>query len=292
MLSPGVTTGPPCQQQNANNFETMAVASYQHIFSPKVIGDFRAMVRNNGNDFYSNALSTPIILFQHNWFNEAYFKGMVTIDHGRHEWKLGVESDNTFLNENFNYIITDPSQFDDNTALTFSFPGAYPSQGKRPDLEQSAFVQDLIRLGNWTHEPRPALGPLSTRGQQHAVEPRVAISRYFPGLGLIAHFSYDRVFQTPSFENILLSSSFEVAIHQSRCPALAGHAFPRQLLRSGGVQGVRQQPAGRRQLLLAQCRTTTPMTTRSRTPPSAFPLRSGSPSSTARKAKIDSTELA
>ena len=27
---------------------------------------------------------------------------------------------------------------------------------------------------------------------------------------MIAHFSYDRVFQTPSFENILLASSFEV----------------------------------------------------------------------------------
>ena len=38
--------------------------------------DFRGMVRNNGNDFYSNAFSTPIHFFQHNWFNEAYFKGM------------------------------------------------------------------------------------------------------------------------------------------------------------------------------------------------------------------------
>ena len=39
--------GPPCQRQNANNFETMAIANYRHIFSPKVVGDFRAMVRNN-----------------------------------------------------------------------------------------------------------------------------------------------------------------------------------------------------------------------------------------------------
>jgi hypothetical protein len=44
------------------------------------------------------------------------------------------------------------------------------------------------------------------------VDPRLAISRYFPKLGLLAHFSYDRVFQTPSFENLLLSTSFEVAL--------------------------------------------------------------------------------
>ena len=206
----GVTDGPPCQQQNANNFETMGALSYRHIFSTNVVGDFRGMLRNNGNDFYSNALSTPIILFQHNWFNEGYFEGMVTIDHGHNEWKMGVESDNTFLHENFNYNITDPSQFQPGTALAFSFPGAYPSQGQRPDLEQSAFVQDQIRMGNWTANVGLRYDHYQLVVNKQAVEPRLAISRYFPKLGLLAHFSYDRVFQTPSFENILLASSFEV----------------------------------------------------------------------------------
>jgi len=207
---PGVTERPPCQRQDANNLETMGIASYRHIFSSNVVGDFRGMVRNNANNFYSNPLSIPIILFQHNWFNEGYFKGMVTIDHGRNEWKVGVESDNTFLNENFNYNITDPSQFAPNTALIFSFPGAYPSQGRRPDLEQSAFVQDLIRLGNWTMNVGLRWDHYQLIVNKQAVDPRLAISRYFPKLGLLAHFSYDRIFQTPSFENLLLASSFEV----------------------------------------------------------------------------------
>ncbi|MFZ0311638.1 MAG: TonB-dependent receptor [Candidatus Korobacteraceae bacterium] len=207
---PGVATGPPCQQQNANNFETLGALSYRHIFSTNVIGNFRAMLRNNGNDFYSNALSTPIILFQHNWFNEGYFAGTVSIDHGRNEWKMGVESDNTFLHENFNYTITDPSQFDPGTALNFTFPGAYPSQGQRPDLEQSAFVQDQIRMGNWTANLGLRYDHYQLVLNKWAVDPRVAISRYFPAISLLAHFSYDRVFQTPSFENLLLASSFEV----------------------------------------------------------------------------------
>jgi TonB-dependent Receptor Plug Domain len=208
--APGQTTGPPCQQQNANNFETMAVANYRHIFSSNVVGNFDLMARNNGNDFYSNDLSTPIILFQHNWFNELYFKGLVSIDQGRNQWKVGVESDNTFLHENFDYDITDPSQFDPGTALTFNFPGAYPDQGARQDLEQSAFVQDLIRLGNWTLNLGLRWDHYQLVVNKYAVDPRAAISRYFPKLGLLAHFSYDRIFQTPSFENLLLSSSFEV----------------------------------------------------------------------------------
>ena len=84
----------------------MGIVSYQHTFSPDVVADFRGMVRDNANDFNSNPDSTPIEVFQHNWFREGYFKGTVTIDHGRHEWKAGVESDNIFLNENFSYIIT------------------------------------------------------------------------------------------------------------------------------------------------------------------------------------------
>jgi hypothetical protein len=45
---------------------------------------------------------------------------------------------------------------------------------------------------------------------RQALQPRLSISRYFPSASLIVHFSYDRVFQTPSFENLLLSSSTAV----------------------------------------------------------------------------------
>src|SRR6202453_3499930 len=132
------------QRITADNIETMGIASYQHTFSTHVVADFHAMVRDNAVDFNSNANSTPIEVFQHNWFREGYVKATVTAVHGRHEWKFGVESDNAFLNENFRFIITDPTQFDPSTPPTFNF------QANRPDLEQSAFVQDLIHLGNWT----------------------------------------------------------------------------------------------------------------------------------------------
>jgi Carboxypeptidase regulatory-like domain/TonB-dependent Receptor Plug Domain len=189
------------QLQNANNFETMGIISYQHTFSPNVVADLRGMVRDNANHFYSNVYSTPIEVFQHNWFNEAYFKGTITVSHGRHEIKAGVESDNLFLNEHFSYIITDPTQFDPSTPLTFSFAG------NRPDLEQSAFVQDLVRLGNWTLNAGVRWDHYQLILNRQAVSPRFAIARYFPSVALVFHASYDRIFQTPSFENILLSSS-------------------------------------------------------------------------------------
>jgi hypothetical protein len=189
------------QLQQADNIETMGTVSYQHTFSSNAVVDFRGMVRDNANDFNSNPESTPIEVFQHNRFREGYFKGTGTIHHGRNEWKFGVESDNTFLHENFSYNITDPTQFDDGTPLTFSFLASHP------DLEQSVFVQDLIHLGNWTINAGLRWDHYQLLLNQQALQPRFAISRYFPKAGVVVHFSYDRIFQTPSFENILLSSS-------------------------------------------------------------------------------------
>jgi hypothetical protein len=216
------------QLQTGDNVETMGIISYQHTFSSDMVADLRGMVRENANDFNSNANSTPLELFQHNWFREGYFKGSMTIVHGRHEIKVGVESDNMFLNENFRYNITDSNcfppvgdpptvnptnpncSFDPHTLITFPANGL-PFRANRPDLEQSAFVQDLIRLGKWTISAGLRWDHYQLFLNRQAVDPRFSISRYFPSADLVLHFSYDRIFQTPSFENILLSSSSAAA---------------------------------------------------------------------------------
>jgi hypothetical protein len=192
------------QRQTADNIETIGIVSYQHIFSTHAVADLWGMVRDNSGDFYSNANSTPIIVSQHNSFREGYFKGTFAVDRGHHEWKVGIESDNSFLNENFGYTITDPNRFDEGTPNVFNFAG------HRPDIEQSGFVQDLIRAGNWTINAGIRWDHYQLLLNRQAVDPRLSVSRFFPSLGLVAHFSYDRVFQTPSSANILLSSSSKI----------------------------------------------------------------------------------
>ncbi len=192
------------QRQDGDNSETMGIASYQHVFSANVLGAVRGMVRDTSNDLTSNPESTPVIAFLHNNFREGYFNGSLSVHHGRQEWKAGVESDVLFLHENFSDLITDPTQFDPGTPPTFAFTG------NRPDIEQSAYVQDLIRLGNWTVSAGLRWDHYQLLVNQNAVSPRLAVARYFPAAGLVIHASYDRVFQTPSSENILLASSAEV----------------------------------------------------------------------------------
>ena len=194
------------QRQDGDNYENMGIASYRHIFSSNVVANFGAMIRDNSNGLSSNLLATPIIAFQRNHFTEEYFKGTISIHHGNQEWKAGIESDNIFLHERFADVITDPSQFDPGTPTTFSFAG------NRPDLEQSAFVQDLIRLGNWTVSAGVRWDHYQLIVNQNAVSPRLGVSRYFAKRQLLLHAAYDRVFQTPSFENILLASSPDVVV--------------------------------------------------------------------------------
>lgn len=192
------------QRQTANNIETAGVASYRHTFSARTLAELSGMVRDNASGFTSNPQSTPIEVFQNNRFREGYFKATLTTSRGRHEIKAGVESDNTFLNEGTRYAITDPTQFDPGTPRNFAFAG------QRLDLEQAAFVQDRIGLRNWTIEAGLRWDHYQLLLNKQAFSPRLAVSRYFAPAGLIMHFAYDRVFQTPSFENILLSSSAAV----------------------------------------------------------------------------------
>lgn len=192
------------QIQNGDNFETLGDVSYQHIFSPDSLGTLAGMVRDNANNLYSNPNSTPILAFQHNYFREGYFKGTFSLHHGNQELKAGVELDATFLHENFNYTITDPTQFDPNTPPTLTFAA------QRPDLEQSAFVEDLIRLGNWTISAGLRWDHYQLLLNQNAFSPRLTVGRFLPQLNTVLHASYDRIFQTPSFENILISSSPQI----------------------------------------------------------------------------------
>jgi hypothetical protein len=216
---------PGGQLQTGDNFETMGSIAYQHTFSSDSISVLRGMSRDTSTDFSSNPASWPLIATNHNDFKEIYFNGSFSVHHGRQEFKAGVESDAIFLHENTSYVIpdcTDPNDPQcpinlgilDSGAITFAFTGS------RPDLEQAAYVQDLIRLGNWTVNAGLRWDHYQLLLNQNAVSPRLAVSRYFPTIGLNIHASYDRIFQTPSFENILLASSPAAEAIDNSVPAV------------------------------------------------------------------------
>ena len=75
----------------------------------------------------------------------------------------------------------------------FSLPAIGPTWSSR------VFVQDLIRLGNWTINAGLRWDHYQLLLNKQAVQPRLSVARYFPSANMVMHFSYDRIFQTPSF---------------------------------------------------------------------------------------------
>jgi TonB dependent receptor-like, beta-barrel/Carboxypeptidase regulatory-like domain len=192
------------QRQERSSGETAAQFSYQHIFSGRVVADFRGMARDLTADLRSNAASTPILASQDRGFRELYLKGTVAGHAGAHEWKAGGDLDAASIREAFAYQITDPGEFDDDTAAAFTF------EGSRPAREQALFVQDQWRQGAWTVNAGLRWDHYRLVVSDHALSPRLGVAWSWPTAEFVARVSYDRAFQTPAVENLLLASDAEV----------------------------------------------------------------------------------
>ena len=189
------------QRQDRSSAETVGQFSYQHIFSSNVLADVRSMARDVSAALSSNGQATPIAAQQDRGFRELYLKGTVSAHVGRHEWKAGIDADFGTVREAFGYQITDASFFDADTPSRFTFAD------RRPDLEQALFVQDQIRLGAWTINAGVRWDHYELAVDDSAVSPRLGVAWAWPAAQMVIRASYDRAFQTPAVENLLLASS-------------------------------------------------------------------------------------
>ena len=192
------------QRQDRDDFESAGQFSYEHIFSPNVLADFHAMVRDITAGLWSNDLSTPMIVSQDRGYHEEYAKGTISIHAGNNEIKTGGDFDFASIQEQLYYFITDPSQFDPGTPLSFNF------YGHAPDREQGAFAQDELHWKNVTLSAGIRFDHYDLLVNQVGWSPRLGIAVYWPWSKIVFRGSYDRIFQTPPFENLLVSSSPEV----------------------------------------------------------------------------------
>jgi hypothetical protein len=209
------------QLQGRGNLETSGDVSYSHVVSSSLLLSVAGSMRDTAEYLSSNQFSTPIIAGQKRGFREGYVRVDLAGQKGRHSWKVGADGVFSNIYEKLQYQITDPEAFDIGVEPTFNFS----DRGR--DREQSFFAQDQIRLGNWNISLGARFDHYHLAIDRSAWSPRAAVSRYFPSLGLLVHASYDRIFQTPAVENILLASSPQVDQVSGavlRVPVPVGHA--------------------------------------------------------------------
>jgi hypothetical protein len=198
------------QRQDRDNAETMAQASWQRVLSPRLVSSTRGMVRQLGTRLWSNSLATPIFAEQDRGFSEGYASSSLALQHGAHELKGGFEGIYVAVRERFAYRIADPAFFDDDVPNSLRF------EDRRPGREYAGYVQDLIRAGNLTLNAGVRWDRYSLLVRERHISPRLGAAYHFPGAGLVFRGSYDRAFQTPAVENLLLSSLGALPVPASR----------------------------------------------------------------------------
>jgi hypothetical protein len=192
------------QRQDADSVETSGQIYFQHIVSPNLLWSLSASVRDDSFTLRSNDLSTPVIVSQDRGYREGYLRADISWHRGHNDWKAGIDTLFTPVHESLSYQITDPSQFDPGTLLQFSF------RDRKWDVEPAFYVQDTFHAGNWNVSAGLRFDRYGFVARESAWSPRIGVSRYIPLSKTLLHFSYDRVFQTPAMENLLLASSPEL----------------------------------------------------------------------------------
>ncbi|MEO6237256.1 MAG: TonB-dependent receptor [Vicinamibacterales bacterium] len=188
------------QRQTRSSAETMAQVSYQRMLSSAAVLSVHAMGRDLDAGLSSNAASTPVIAAQSRGLREGYVKGAVSGQAGMHEWKAGGDVSTGRIRERFSYRITDPGAFGAGINPAFDFAA------RAVDREHALFVQDQIHHQAWTVNAGLRWDGYRLIVAEHAFSPRLAVA-WAPAPELAFRASYDRAFQTPAAENLLLASS-------------------------------------------------------------------------------------
>ena len=189
------------QRQERAGHEDLVQGTWMRFFRSRFVFNARGMAERIGATLDSNQQSTPIIVSQDRSLTRGFVNASVAADLGRHQVKFGGDVVVTPVSEALEYTITNPAPFPPGTAPSFTF------DERLTDREQSLFAQDTMRLGSFTVSAGLRLDHYAFVVNDTAVSPRLGIAWARPDRDFVIRASYDRAFQTPAVENLLLASS-------------------------------------------------------------------------------------
>ena len=216
---------------------------YQHTFNAHTLLTVNPFVRRDQLNYYPSAdpfNDTPITVSQNRFLTNYGVKADLAISHGHHDIKFGTQIQQTRLEENFAFAVTDPfynpvclsgegnplvlpgvmnpADCGLNNALPNPtlLPGIVPYDltrggtyfnfhGTHNINEYAFYIQDTITLGNLTIDAGLREDQYNGLSSANGVEPRLGLS-YLLFKKTVLRASYARTFETPFNENLLLSS--------------------------------------------------------------------------------------
>jgi outer membrane receptor protein involved in Fe transport len=194
--------------------------TYDHIFSPNAVTQLSFFNRQSHVKLTSNPTATPVVAFQDRTLKNYGGLGSLSLTRGSHNIKLGGQFTITPLGENFSFYPT--TVFDDlvdedgnvfpNPINNFNAAHPFVFVGRKTGRTLSAYVQDRFPLfKHFTLDAGVRYDNYKLLISEQALSPRIGVAYYIPKTQTTLRASYNRLFQPPPAENLLLASSTEAA---------------------------------------------------------------------------------
>ncbi len=208
------------QDQRQRNRDNSVFITYERIFSPSVFGQFSFFNRSGNAELLSNAQSTPVVAFQDRSLRNTGGIAAITFVKGKNTFKTGGQFTLTPVRENFSFYPTEP--FEDlvdengnivpNPVNSFTAANPFNFSGRRTGRTFSFYAQDRVSLfRNFTIDAGIRYDNYRLVIKDSGVSPRVGVAYFIPQTKTTLRASYNRFFQTPPSENLLLASSAQAA---------------------------------------------------------------------------------
>ena len=204
------------QDQSIVSNDWNANLGYQQVFPGSWVLEGQVYGRDNRLTLYSSPNDTPVQADQNRSLENQGINVAVSKTAGINEFKVGVQAKRFPIKEQFTFGITDPG-FNDPDADGFN-PNLAPYDltrgGKvfqfadsRAGTYLAAYLQDNIRWNDLTVNAGVRFDHNKLFLSESQLQPRIGIAYLLKATNTVFRASYNRMFITPEYENILLSSS-------------------------------------------------------------------------------------
>ena len=208
------------QDQNQRLRDTSQSITYQHIFSPNALGQLSFFNRSGRAKLMSNPTSTPVVAFQDRTLQNYGGIASLALTRRTHNIKFGGQVTITPVSEHFTFYPTvhfNDIIDEDGTALPnpingFNSTHPFGFDGNKTGRTLSAYVQDRFTpFKNFTLDAGVRYDNYKLLISDQGFSPRIAAAYFLPRTQTTLRASYNRFFQPPPAENLLLASSEQAA---------------------------------------------------------------------------------